>query len=130
MQFDKLELYFNETFEKFSAPFHKPDEENEVPPWKTEFTTAMDLCKELLLEKYRQTFLREQSSPGVLSCPRSKCHQLVGTYMEENVDEAARIRVLQVLTFFFTFTSLLMICVYLFMYFLVENRLIKSYKKL
>lgn len=123
-------MSFNVTFDEFAKPFRENFNNS------LDFPASMDLCKHLILNEYRQLFMQQltssqQTSPQVLDCPRSKYYaDVTDSRMQANVNEESRVRVLKALTFFFAFTSVLMISMYLFMYLLVESRLVKSYKKL
>lgn len=134
--YNNLELSFNETFDKFSKPFRENFNNS------LDFPASMDLCKHLIVNEYRQLFMEQltvttqqvnsqQRNPQVLDCPRSNYYaDVTDSRMQANVNEESKVRVLKALTFFFLFTSVLMISMYLFMYLLVESRLVKSYKKL
>lgn len=129
-----LKFLRNETqFEKFSEPFQKHTNQQLV-----EFSDTMKKIYKLIVNDYErlmvknQTWLmlQEQRIKGRLDCPRSKCFEVKDTFMQRQEGYDSKIRMLKVLTAFFASASSLLIGTYLFLYLLIESRLLKTYKKL
>ena len=138
--FYNSELTRNQTFEEFLKPFKN----NEMK----EFTQTMRFVYDLIVNDFEKILLQkneeisiiqkiekeEEEEEGAFVCPSSECFEevVIDSKIQHvsNKESSSKIRVLKVLTIFFGSASFILISVYIFFYILIENRLVKTYKKL
>lgn len=116
-------------FEKFVKPYVISD--------IIEFSDTMRVIYSMMINDYEEHLKKEYTKDDKmkykddsLRCPQSEYFQADNTRMERNKFQESKLQVLKVLTVFFASATFLLIGVYVFLYLLIEMRLVNTYKNL